>query len=149
MSFNNKKATLGTYLVYLEADSATMDQHQLDKIAYTISTGTSGHGITVSNGVISLPAGEWICYASVEAVDITTAVEIRWYVNNVGNTDFTDIIHNDWDSEIRGTYGFYTDMYTSAITLEGGVDVDLRIIDSNKLNPTIGKSDMVIYGVRT
>lgn len=147
MSFNNKKATLGTYLVYLEASSATMAVG--DIIGYTLTTGTSGHGVTVSNGVISLPAGEWICYASVEPDDINRSIEIKWYVDNTLNTNFPGIMHNDWDSDINGTYVFNTDMYTSAITLEGGVDVELRVTDSYFQSTTIGKSDLVIYGVRT
>jgi hypothetical protein len=147
MSFNNKKATLGTYLVYLEASSATVSVS--DTIGYTLTTGTSGHGVTVSNGVISLPAGEWICYASVEPDDIDTRIEIKWYVDNTLNTNFPGIAHNDWDSNIDGQYGFNTDMYTSAITLEGGVDVELRVTDSYAQSTAIGKSDLVIYGVRT
>lgn len=147
MSFNNKKATLGTYLVYLEANSATVSVG--DTINYSVSTGTSGHGVTTANGVISLPAGEWICYASVEAESINKAIEIKWHVDNVLNTDFPYIAHNDWDSNINGTYVFNTDMYTSAITLEGGVDVELRVTDSYFQSTTIGKSDLVIYGVRT
>jgi hypothetical protein len=149
MSFNNKKATLGTYLVYLEANSQDVSFPFGDTIGYTLSTGTSGHGVTVSNGVVSLPAGEWICYASVEPDSITTAFEIKWYINNALNTDFPHIVHNDWNSDINGNYVFQTDMYTSAITLEGGVNVELRVTNSNISNATIGKSDLVIYGVRT
>jgi hypothetical protein len=147
MSFNNKKATLGTYLVYLEANSASVSVG--DTINYSISTGTSGHGVSVSNGVVSLPAGEWICYASVEPDDVNRSIEIKWHVDNVLNTDFPYITHNDWDSNINGSYVFNTDMYTSAITLEGGVDVELRVTDSYFSTTTIGNSDLVIYGVRT
>lgn len=142
MSYNNKKATQGTYLIYLEASSATVSM--FDSIAYTISTGTSGHGVTVSNGVISLPAGEWICYASVETDSLSTDLKARWYVNNVAQTDFTDIFHKKLNTQAD----YFTDMYTSAITLKGNVNVDLRVTDSNISNPTVGKSDLVIYGVR-
>lgn len=147
MSYNNKKATLGTYLVYLEANSTSVSVG--DTINYSVSTGTSGHGVTVSNGVISLPAGEWVCYASVEPDVINRGIEIKWYVDNTLNTDFPSIAHNDWDSNINGIYGFYTDMYTSAITLEGGVNVELRVTDSSHSTTAIGNSDLVIYGVRT
>lgn len=143
MSYNNKKATQGTYLVYLEASSATVSIG--DTIAYTISTGTSGHGVTVSNGVVTLPAGEWLCYASVEADNLTTDLEAKWYVDNVLNTDFPHIIHNEIDTQAN----YYTDMYTSAITLIGGSDVELRVTSSNVTNPTVGQCDLVIYGVRT
>jgi len=147
MSYNNKKATLGTYLIYLEANSTIVSVG--DTINYSVSTGTSGHGVTVSNGVISLPAGEWICYASLEPGDIDTLIEIKWYVDNTLNTNFPGIAHNDFDSNIDGQYVFNTDMYTSAITLEGGVDVELRVTDSYSQSTAIGKSDLVIYGVRT
>jgi cytochrome bd-type quinol oxidase subunit 1 len=143
MSYNNKKATLGTYLVYLEASSTSVSVG--DTINYSVSTGTSGHGVTASNGVISLPAGEWICYASVEADSLTNSLEAKWYVDNVLNTDFPHIVHTKYGT---GS-GFSTDMYTSAITLEGGVDVELRVTSSDISNQPLGNCDLVIYGVRT
>lgn len=140
MSYNNKKDVTGPYLVYLKASSSALTTG--DAIPYALVTGTSGHGVTVSNGVVTLPAGEWICYATADTDSVSNALEAKWYIDSNLSTDFPHIIVNEYTST-----NFYTDMKSAAYTLNGGVDIELRLTSSNVT--TSSECDLVIYGVRS
>ena len=140
MSYNNKKSVTGPYLVYLKASSSALTTG--DAIPYALVTGTSGHGVTVSNGVVTLPAGEWICYATADTDSVTDALEAKWYIDSTLNTDFPHIIVNEY----TGT-NFYTDMKSSAYTTNGGVTIELRLTSTDVT--TSSECDLVIYGVKT
>lgn len=59
-----------------------------DPVPYVVDSGTSGHGVTTSSGVITAPSGyQWL----VQAQTITTAltsVNFDWYQNSVASTTF-------------------------------------------------------------
>lgn len=140
MSYNNIKNVTGTFLVYLKASSSALTTG--DAIPYALVTGTSGHGVTVLNGVVTLPAGEWICYATADTDSVSNALEAKWYIDSNLSTDFPHIIVNEYTG-----LNFYTDMKSAAYTLNGGVDIELRLTSSNVT--TSSECDLVIYGVRS
>lgn len=140
MSYNNQKSTTGPYLVYLKASSTALTTG--DAIPYALVTGTSGHGVTVSNGVVTLPAGEWICYATADTDSINDSLEAKWYIDSTLSTDFPHIIVNAYQNT-----PFYTDMKSAGHTLSGGVTIELRLTSANVT--TDSECDLVIYGVKT
>ena len=140
MSYNNQKSTTGPYLVYLKASSTALTTG--DAIPYALVTGTSGHGVTVSNGVVTLPAGEWICYATADTDSINDSLEAKWYVDSTLSTDFPHIIVNAY---LNSPY--YTDMKSAAYATNGGVTIELRLTSANVTTDT--ECDLVIYGVKT
>jgi len=140
MSYNNQKSTTGPYLVYLKASSTALTTG--DAIPYALVTGTSGHGVTVSNGVVTLPAGEWICYATADTDSINDALEAKWYIDSTLNTGFPHIIINAYS-----TSPFYTDMKSSAYATAGGITIELRLTSANVTSGS--ECDLVIYGVKT
>jgi hypothetical protein len=137
MSYNNKKSVTGPYLVYLKGSSSALTTG--DAIPYALVTGTSGHGVTVSNGVVTLPAGEWICYATADTDSINDSLEAKWYIDSTLNTDFPHIIINAYTS-----ITFYTDMKSAAYTTSGGVTIELRLTSADVT--TSSECDLVIYG---
>lgn len=141
MSYNNKKSVSGPYLVYLKASSVNITAGEA--IPYVLVSGTSGHGITVSSGVVTLPSGDWLCYATADTDLLTASLEAQWYVDSTINNDFPGIVVNAYQNT-----PFYTDMKSSAITLKGGVTVELRSITTSTVSID-SECDLVIYGVRT
>ena len=59
-----------------------------DPIGWSVQDGTSGHGVTVSNGVITLPsAHKWFAQSQVVLTSVT-ACSFDWYVDNSASTTF-------------------------------------------------------------
>jgi len=140
MSYNNKKSTTGPFLVYLKASSTALTTG--DTIPYALVTGTSGHGVTVSNGVVTLPAGEWICYATADTDSLNDSMTAQWYIDSTLSSDFPHIIVNAYQNS-----PYYTDMKSAAYTLVGDVTIELRLTSADV---TISSEcDLVIYGVKT
>lgn len=140
MSYNNQKSTTGPYLVYLKASSTALTTG--DAIPYALVTGTSGHGVTVSSGVVTLPAGEWICYATADTNALTDSLVAKWYVDSSLGTDFPHIIINGFVNT-----PFYTDMKSAAFTINISATIELRLTSSDVT--TGSECDLVIYGVKT
>lgn len=140
MSYNNQKSTTGPFLVYLKASSTALTTG--DAIPYALVTGTSGHGVTVSSGVITLPAGEWICYATADTDSINNSLVAKWYVDSTLSTDFPHIIVNKYQDQ-----NFYTDMKSAAYATSGGITIELRLTSSDVTSGS--ECDLVIYGVKT
>ena len=141
MTYNISESYTGPYLVYFSANSTSVSANS--PIPYTLQTGTSGHGITVSGGTVTLPQGEWICYASADPNSIQSPFEARWAVNGsyAGGNNFPKLISKGFNQN-----PFYSEMTTTAIISKGGETISL--------NPTTTVTisyvcDMVIFGVRT
>ena len=140
MTYNIREATTGTFAVgFVLADGTSISSGSA--VPYTIEDGTSGHGITVSSGVVTLPAGEWICLFSLETVQ---------------NSDHTADIYVDSSiasnfPQIKGfnSGGAQSDLNTTAIPIRstGSTTVELRVNAS--ASTYSDASDLVIYGVRT
>lgn len=139
MTYNIREATTGTFAVgFVLADGTSISSGSA--VPYTIEAGTSGHGITVSNGVITLPAGEWICLFSLETSNNSNhTADI--YVNSVIASDFPQI-------EGFNTSATQSDLNTSAIPIRsnGSTTVELRV--NTSASTYSDASDLVIYGVR-
>lgn len=144
MTFNISEEYTGPYLVYFSANSTDISIN--DPIPYTLQTGTSGHGITVSNSVISLPQGEWICYASADPESLYHSFVANWKVNGsyVNGENFPTLTANGFNEN-----PFYTEMTTTAIVSKGNETVSLNISYINGTRAISGQCDMVIFGVRT
>jgi hypothetical protein len=59
-----------------------------DTLAVDTVTGSTGHGVTISSGVVTLPAGhQWAIQAQVRPTSLVNA-NLNWYVNNSASTTF-------------------------------------------------------------
>lgn len=102
-----------------------------DPINWSVQDGTSGHGVTVSSGVITLPVGKnW--FAQMQVVPTTlTALDVDWYVNNSASTLFEktgiSIITNPTTSGSNVVGHCYIDASSSSINLESRVNAALTI----------------------
>ena len=68
----------------------TSDQAMVsgDPVGWTVQAGTSGHGVTVASGVVTLPSGyQWFAQSQIACTSVT-AVELHWYEDNVASTTF-------------------------------------------------------------
>ena len=134
MSYNIQ--TAGTnHAVHLQVSSATSVSAG-GAVPYAIVTSTSGHGISVSNGVITLPAGEWVVHATVETSTLQ-AFEAQWYIDGAANADFPKV------AEYTGTNT--SNLGSSAAVLQGSKTIELRVDASVTVSAF---SDLLIYGVR-
>jgi hypothetical protein len=128
-------ATRTPYAVHLKLSSNTSITAN-NPVPYSILTGTSGHGITVSSGVISLPAGEWLLNFSLQSTS-TAAYTARIYIDNVLDSDFP---------YIQCYSSSTSDMQTASFCTSGNVDVELRPSVTTTYSED---SDLLIYGVKT
>jgi hypothetical protein len=102
-----------------------------DPINWSVQDGTSGHGVTVSSGVITLPSGhKW--FAQMQVVpDALTALDVDWYVDNSASTLFSktgiSIITNPTSSGSNVVGHCYIDASSSSVDLESRVDATVTI----------------------
>ena len=134
MSYNVESS--GTnHAVHLQVSAATTISSG-DAIPYSIVNGTTGHGVTVNSGVVTLPRGEWSIIASVETNN-PEVFEAQWYVNSIANTTFPKIA--EYTTTATSNLG------STAIVIQGERTVELRV----NAGVTIQSySDMIIYGVK-
>jgi hypothetical protein len=134
MSYNVESA--GTnHAVHLQVSSTTTISSG-DAIPYAVVNGTTGHGVTVSNGVVTLPRGEWSLIASAET-DTPQAFEAQWYVNSLANSDFPKIV--EYSATTTSNLG------STALVTQGSRTVELRVNAGVTIE---AYSDMIIYGVK-
>ena len=134
MTFNNRNKSINNkYFVGLRVNSSTnVDAN--NPVPYEVYAGTSGHGITVSNGVISLPEGEFIVEFSILAeYNVTFGAKI--YKDNAEVADAPDILQHLSD-------GLTTSMLTSAYPFSGNCDIELRV--TQDVHPVSIYSDCLI-----
>lgn len=61
-----------------------------DPVGFDTVTGSSSHGVTISNGVVTVPSGyQWFCQAQIISNAIVTA-NIDWYLNGSAATVFAE-----------------------------------------------------------
>ena len=134
MSYNVESS--GTnHAVHLQVSAATTISSG-DAIPYAIVNATTGHGVSVSSGVITLPRGEWSIIASAETSTLE-AFTGQWYVGGVANTTFPKIAEY--------TSNVYSNLGSTAIVLQGGRTVEIRV---NAGITVSAYSDMIICGVK-
>jgi hypothetical protein len=102
-----------------------------DPVGWSVQTGTSGHAVTVTNGVIVLPSGyHWFAQGQVVSTTITT-VDLNWYVDSSASGTFAQTGINLINSASAGSNMVghcYIDASDASIDLElratGAVTVD-------------------------
>lgn len=134
MSYNVESAGVN-HAVHLQVSAATTISSG-DAIPYAIVNGTTGHGVTVSSGVVTLPRGEWSIIASAET-SLPQAFVGDWYVNGIKSTTFPSIV--------TYTLTTITNLESTAIVLQGDRTVEIRVTAGVTLSVY---SDMIIYGVK-
>ena len=148
MSYNIiKKNTL--YAVHLQSSQTSLSVG--DTVPYAILNGTSGHGVTVSGGVMTLPKGEWLVHFRCETVSAET-----WsagiYVDSTQNTTFPTISSRRNASLSHGSPSTnQTNLDTTAIPLKstGSTTIELRIISMTASSETFSDcTDCLIYGFK-
>ena len=61
-----------------------------DPVGWSVQTGTSGHGVTVSSGVVTLPTKfQWFAQAQICCTTLT-GVDLDWYVNGSASSLFAE-----------------------------------------------------------
>ena len=138
MSWNLKEQSLGTYVVGASLGANTSVSAG-SAIPYQIYDGTTSHGVSVSNGVFTLPKGEWLVSFTLEAQSVAVAHTADIYIDGSIDTKWPKIecFANETQS----------DMNTTAATLRsnGSTTIELR---SNNSISFGNRSDCVIYGVK-
>lgn len=131
----NKEIT-NKYFVGLKLDSNTNVQAN-NPVPYTIYEGTSGHGVTVSNGVISLPSGEFLIEFSVLA-EYNVDFEAKIYKDSAEVVDAPNIFQYVSDLE-------YTSTLISTYPTKGNCDIELRVVSD--VSPMSIYSDVLIIRI--
>lgn len=144
MTYNiNKKHTL--FAVHLQTNQVNLSNG--NTVPYAISNGTSGHGVSVSNGVMTLPKGEWLVQFKCEPVTTSYLVG-NIFVDGTQNTNFPQII-----SRLNPSLSHHnsntnkTNLETTAIPLKssGSTTIELRLGSNSNVSET---SDCLIYGFK-
>ena len=74
-------------VLHLTADDSLVSG---DPVGWAVQDGTSGHGVTVTSGVVTLPSGyHWFSQSQVIPTALTT-VDFDWYVDSVASTTFAE-----------------------------------------------------------
>lgn len=139
MSWNLKEQSLGTYVIGASLGANT-SVNSGSAIPYQIYASTSGHGVSVSNGVFTLPKGEWLISFTLESHSSGIIHTADIYVD--GSID------NRWPKIECFANSTQSDMNTTAATIrsDGSTTIELR---SNVTASTYGnRSDCIIYGVK-
>jgi hypothetical protein len=136
MTHNPNSATKTPYAVHLIVGSDTALSVS-DAIPYAIDNGTSGHGVTVSNGVVTLPKGDWLVSFTAES---GSAFGAQIYVDSAVNTTFPTI-----ESITSTTTKSNLDSTVIPIESTGGTTVELRVDAAITIS---GESDCLVYGMR-
>jgi len=134
MSYNNLSVGSGSFAIHLKLSSDTSVTGG-DAVPYALVSGTASHGVSVSSGVVSLPAGEWICNFTLECVDSST-FNAQMYVDSVADTTFP---------QIQAKTNENTNMDSTTIVLNGGSTIELRPDTSLTFASC---SDLLIFGVK-
>ena len=140
MTYNIKTQAIGTFSVgFTLADDTSISSG--DAVPYTIEGGTSGHGVSVSSGVITLPKGEWVVMFSLEAMSAANHTA-QIYIDSTVASNFP-VIEGFYSSQ-------QSDLDTTAIPVLslGSTTVELRVDTESTVNYS-SSSDSVIYGVKT
>ena len=140
MTYNIRESVTDTIAVgFTLADGTSISSGSA--VPYAIEDGTSGHGVTVSSGVVTLPAGEYICMFSLETANNSTHTADIYLDGSIAS-DFPKI-------ECFNNSHTQTDLNTTAIPVrsDGTTTVELRV--GTSASTYSDASDLVIYGVKT
>lgn len=122
----------------MHLQSAESSLNSGDAIPYTIQNGTSGHGVTVSSGVITLPSGEWLISFTAE-LTTTATFTADIYLDSSINTTFPTVRGSSSASESN------LDSTAIPIKSNGSTTVELRI---NSAETVSSNCDCLIYGYK-
>jgi hypothetical protein len=138
MSWNLKEQSLGTYVVGASLGANT-SVNAGSAIPYQIYSGTASHGVSVSNGVFTLPKGEWLVSFTLEAQSVAVAHTADIYIDGSIDTKWPKIecFANETQS----------DMNTTAATLRSNGSTTIELRSNNSISYG-NRSDCVIYGVK-
>lgn len=139
MTYNIQAETVGIFSVGLTlADNTSLSSG--DAVPYAIEAGTSSHGFSVSNGVITLPKGDWLVMFSLEAMSAADHTA-KIYVDSSLASNFP-VVEGFYSSQ-------QSDLDTTAIPVfsSGGTTVELRVDTASNVNYS-SSSDCVVYGVK-
>jgi len=76
-------------LVYITM-SADQTMASSDTLLFDTTTGSTGHGVTISSGVVTVPSGyQWFCQVQACSDNIVTA-ELNWYIGGSVSTLFAN-----------------------------------------------------------
>lgn len=144
MTYNiNKKNTL--YAVHLQTNQVNLSSG--NTVPYAISYGTSGHGVTVSSGIMTLPKGEWLVQFKCEAVT-TSYLVADIFVDGTQNTNFPQIISRLNPSLTHANSNTNkSNLDTTAIPIrsDGSTTIELRVGSNSNVSEA---SDCLIYGFK-
>ena len=132
----NVKANKTLHAVHLQSTESSISSG--DAIPYAIQNGTSGHGVTVSSGVITLPSGEWLISFTAE-LTTTASFTADIYLDSSINTTFPTIRGSSSTGESN------LDSTAIPIKSNGSTTVELRI---NSAETVSSNSDCLIYGYK-
>ena len=102
-----------------------------DPVGWSVQAGSSSHGVTVSSGVITLPAGfKWFALMQVTPTTLD-ALDVEWYVDGAASTLFAKtgitLISNSTTNTSNVIGHCYIDASTTSVNLESRVDAALTI----------------------
>lgn len=137
MTYRLDKIPKTPYAVHLIVGSAAALSSG-DAIPYVVDAGTSGHGVTVTNGVIVLPKGDWLVSFTAEA-DTSTIFQGNIYVDSTIDTTFPAI------QSLASTANSNLDSTVIPIESHGSTTVEIRVNASVTVS---GSSDCLIYGFK-
>ncbi len=76
-------------LVYITM-SADQTMASSDTLLFDTITGSTGHSVTISSGVVTVPSGhQWFCQVQALSSNIVT-VDLDWYINSSVSTLFAN-----------------------------------------------------------
>ena len=138
MSWNLKEQSTGTYVIGASLGSNT-SVNAGSAIPYQIYDGTTSHGVSVSNGVFTLPKGEWLVSFTLEAQSVAVAHTADIYIDSSIDTKWPKIecFANETQS----------DMNTTAATLRSNGSTTIELRTNNSISYG-NRSDCIIYGVK-
>jgi hypothetical protein len=132
----NVKQTNTLYAVYLRSTESSLSSG--DAVPYAIESSTSGHGVTVSSGVITLPSGDWLISLTCECTtNANFTADI--YEDSIQNTTFPTIRGSSSSGE--------SNLDSTAIPLrsDSTKTIELRV---NNAVTVSANSDCLIYGFK-
>tara|TARA_R100001460_G_scaffold19213_4_gene40247 strand:- start:2059 stop:2469 length:411 start_codon:yes stop_codon:yes gene_type:complete len=135
MTYNTKNQNT-LYAVHLLSSATSLNSG--DAVPYIISTSTSGHGITVSGGVITLSKGDWLISFTAESQN-TAAYTADIYIDSVIDSTFPQIKNKSSTSE--------SNLESTAIPIlsDGSTTIEIRVNSAVSISEN---SDCLIYGFK-
>lgn len=136
MTYNVKDNENTLYAVHLLSSSSSLSSG--DAVPYAISTGTSGHGITVSSGVITLSKGDWLISFTAESQSASAYTADIYIDGSIDNT-FPQIKNNNSTT--------VSNLETTAIPIlsDGTTTIEMRVNSAVSISDN---SDCLIYGFK-